>query len=317
MINQGRWAEADYSSYTQGENIFGLVFLLKGQKSGLSLKEIQEQIRQIAAREGPQEEALEELIEKAPGLSYKIREAFERNRRTQAEDQREEQEGRVSENQTLEESGYPRTHRLFASFAQNVKSPTQQLRHHLMTSRRDLSGYVSSVQPLTIFLARSWADDTEAALLNIVSGNLNDDGTIGRFLGRLNTWPHEYVHTEEFLEGGGRSSHWTHQREGVLENSFPHRMRGVIERLIANRWDMSDAIFWGVTEVQMGEQTIRFAEAGPSSTEPSLSTGTRFRRVPEPPPSTDNALLSTPGGIDFNANKMDLQTQGSGMKLNP
>ncbi|MCP4652580.1 MAG: ATP-binding protein, partial [Candidatus Omnitrophica bacterium] len=258
-FNNQEWWKINFSHYQDDERLIELFILLKpirrsndSNDETLSLSELEQKLQSLAEQHmdspGSQTEGLEAISNSYPQLESKIKRAFQRKVQKISETKRVaalEKEKKDNEGKSLRETGFPLTHRLVESFLQAVREDNTPLREARFSNREDAAGFVVGFLPTTINFTEPWLEKMEFELKKIKEQKNNvttERHAMWTFLRLLDLKPHEYRHTEEFF-GGGRSSHLTHQCEGVLENSFPRGMQRTIERAIKNGWDIREAIF--------------------------------------------------------------------------
>jgi len=225
-INTGHWADVDWTRYRDNAKALQLIMTLKARSTQMSLMDLQD-----ALREAPGDENnVAFWVKRFPGVESKIDEAAKRLAFKTSELQRTAD--MHTKRESLGEARFPKLQYIFDSFKEAIGDAELKSQ---MSPRRDLAAFVQDSR--TIHFSQRWAARTERELNELGTGEfpnqvLNDI---------LDIFVHEYAHILESRELG-TSSHLTHGSDGVIPNSFPGRMRGIIEKLIEKRWDLRDAL---------------------------------------------------------------------------
>lgn len=228
-INAGDWAAVDWSRYERGDAALDLLMQLRGRTQPLSLMDLAEQ---LAKR--PSDAEVRRLVEAFPGLQDRILNGM--HRQSKGIDDILENLMGEQDHRRLDEAGFPHFAHLFDYLRHTLSDTGVEAR--IGTLRLESFAYVNAEKPLILRITAAWAMTAEkiaATLPRILMSFLERD--IRSMFHVMDVLTHEYVHTEELREQGA-SSHLTHQRDGVLENSFLNRMRRVIERLLRAEMQM-------------------------------------------------------------------------------
>ena len=256
LINNGQWEDVDFTRYENADEFMKLFIQLRpifpNGIQGKILLELKNEIRQLAERtDSLAENELKVIIGNYPRLGHRISEAYARVKAELMAKERMIKE-KLPDTEPWKEGEFINSHKIISSFLNAIKKSPEDPNREIGFTNDDSAKAKASVD--LYFNPNKFLENFEMILRSI---KVNPKTvSIWGFLRGMDTIVHEYAHTEEHYDIG-RISHATHQKEGLLENSFPQRMRLIIERAISNRWDVYEVLRQSSDAAMVKDSIIR------------------------------------------------------------